>query len=171
MNSNLVTHCSVLVTMLTKIAKDFRWEMAHRLPEHTGGCRNVHGHSYRMWIELTGEPGEQGMVLDYFDLKKTVDPLIAEIDHAFLCDRSDALIVRFLESSGLKAVYVDFPTTAENLAKWFFERLKVIFNGVNEGSSRDDRSSTKHLRELRVRIQETERTYAEVGGSISDHPL
>ena len=146
--------------MLTRIAKDFRWEMAHRLPKHTGGCQNVHGHSYRMWIELAGEPRETGMVLDYFDLKKMVDPLVAEIDHAFLCDRSDTLIVSFLESSGLKAVYVDFPTTAENLAKWFFERLKATFR------LSDDGSSVKHLRELRVRIQETERTYAEVSGLL-----
>jgi 6-pyruvoyltetrahydropterin/6-carboxytetrahydropterin synthase len=146
--------------MLTRIAKDFRWEMAHRLPKHTGGCQNVHGHSYRLWIELVGEPDEQGMVLDYFDLKKMVDPLVAEIDHAFLCDRSDTLIASFLESSGLKAVYVDFPTTAENLAKWFFERLKALFHSV------DDPSFLKHLHELRVRIQETERTYAEVSGLL-----
>ncbi len=146
--------------MLTQIAKDFRWEMAHRLPDHSGGCRNVHGHSYRMWVELAGEPDEMGMVLDYFDLKKMVDPLIAEIDHAFLCDRSDTLIVDFLESSGLKAVYVTFPTTAENLAKWFFERLKPLFHAQN------DVSAMKHLHELRVRIQETERTYAEVSGLL-----
>ncbi|HEX5317286.1 MAG TPA: 6-carboxytetrahydropterin synthase, partial [Candidatus Kapabacteria bacterium] len=131
--------------MLTKISKDFRWEMAHRLPEHSGGCRNVHGHSYRMWIELAGEPDEQGMLLDYFTLKEIIDPLVAEIDHAFLCDRSDKLIVEFLKSSGLKAVYVDFPTTAEHIAKWFFERLVTLF------------SPMKHLHELRVRIQETER--------------
>jgi 6-pyruvoyltetrahydropterin/6-carboxytetrahydropterin synthase len=146
--------------MLTCIAKDFRWEMAHRLPNHNGGCRNVHGHSYRMWVELAGEPDDQGMVMDYFDLKKIVDPLIAEIDHAFLCDRSDALIVNFLDSSGLKAVYVDFPTTAENIAKWFFERLQAMFNPLKGGSS------MKHLCELRVRIQETERTYAEVWGIL-----
>jgi 6-pyruvoyltetrahydropterin/6-carboxytetrahydropterin synthase len=151
--------------MLTRIAKDFRWEMAHRLPEHTGGCRNVHGHSYRMWIEIAGEPdaddrsSSQGMVMDYFDLKKMVDPLVAEIDHSFLCDRSDTLIANFLESSGLKAVYVDFPTTAENLAKWFFERLKAILHPMGD-------SYSKHLRELRVRIQETERTYAEVSGLL-----
>jgi 6-pyruvoyltetrahydropterin/6-carboxytetrahydropterin synthase len=141
--------------LLTHIAKDFRWEMAHRLPEHTGGCRNVHGHSYRMWVELAGEPDDQGMVLDYFKLKEIIDPLVAEIDHAFLCDRSDKLIVDFLKSSGLKAVYVDFPTTAEHIAKWFFERLAKPF------------SPMKHLHELRVRIQETERTYAEVAGSIN----
>jgi 6-pyruvoyltetrahydropterin/6-carboxytetrahydropterin synthase len=140
--------------MLTTIAKDFRWEMAHRLPYHEGGCRNVHGHSYQMWIELTGEPDANGMVLDYFVLKQMVDPLVAEIDHAFLCDRSDNLIVDFLEQSKLKAVYVDFPTTAENIARWFFERLQSVF------------SNMKHLRELRVRIQETERTFAEVKGSL-----
>ena len=141
--------------MVTRIAKDFRWEMAHRLPNHDGGCRNVHGHSYRMWVELAGEPDATGMVLDYFVLKQIVDPLIAEIDHSFLCDRSDKLIVDFLTSSGLKVVYVEFPTTAENIAKWFFERLSSLF------------SPMKHLRELRVRIQETERTYAEVGGSLN----
>jgi len=146
--------------MLTTIAKDFRWEMAHRLPFHEGGCRNVHGHSYQMWVELTGEPDQNGMVLDYFVLKQMVDPLVAEIDHSFLCDRTDSLIVEFLNTSKLKAVYVDFPTTAENIAKWFFERLSGIF------SSRDDQSTLKHLRELRVRIQETERTFAEVAGPL-----
>src|SRR5256885_5275357 len=99
--------------MLTTIAKDFRWEMAHRLPFHEGGCRNVHGHSYQMWVELSGEPDPNGMVLDYFVLKQMVDPLVAEIDHSFLCDRADTLIVEFLEQSKLKGVYVDFPTTAE----------------------------------------------------------
>jgi 6-pyruvoyltetrahydropterin/6-carboxytetrahydropterin synthase len=140
--------------MLTTIAKDFRWEMAHRLPFHEGGCRNVHGHSYQMWVELTGEPDAHGMVLDYFVLKQMVDPLVAEIDHSFLCDRTDTLIVEFLNSSKLKAVYVDFPTTAENIAKWFFERLAAVF------------STMKHLCELRVRIQETERTFAEVAGPL-----
>jgi 6-pyruvoyltetrahydropterin/6-carboxytetrahydropterin synthase len=140
--------------MLTTIGKDFRWEMAHRLPFHDGGCRNVHGHSYRMWVELTGEPDANGMVLDYFVLKQIVDPLVAEVDHAFLCDRSDSLIVDFLERSGLKAAYVDFPTTAENICQWFFERLADLFMPM------------KHLRELRVRIQETERTFAEVKGEI-----
>src|SRR5437016_2425774 len=101
--------------------------MAHRLPFHDGGCRNVHGHSYQMWVEIAGEPDEHGMVLDYFELKRIVDPMVAEIDHAFLCDRSDTLIVDFLNQSGLKAAYVDFPTTAENIARWFFERLQATF--------------------------------------------
>ena len=140
--------------MLTRIAKDFRWEMAHRLPFHEAGCRNVHGHSYRMTIELLGEPQQTGMVLDYLDLKKIVDPLVEEIDHAFLCDESDTLMRDFLLSSKLKVVFVRFPTTAENIARWFFERLSEIFMQM------------KNLTELRVRVEETERTSAEVFGSL-----
>ncbi len=140
--------------MLTSIAKEFRWEMAHRLPFHEAGCRNVHGHGYRMDVELTGEPLKTGMVLDYFDLKSIVDPLILEIDHAFLCDETDSLMRDFLKSSGLKVVYVQFPTTAENIARWFFERLSEIFMPM------------KNLRHLRIRVSETERTYAEVNGEL-----
>ena len=39
-----------------KIAKEFRWEMGHRLPEHFGLCKNIHGHSYKMVVEFEGEP-------------------------------------------------------------------------------------------------------------------
>ncbi len=140
--------------MLTTISKDFRWEMGHRLPDHEGACRNIHGHSYRMWVELTGEPDQTGMVLDYFVLKQLVDPLVAELDHAFLCHDTDSLMVNFLKVSDLKAVYVPFATTAEHIAAWFFERLSLLF------------ARMKHLQELRVRIQETERTSAEVGGKL-----
>jgi len=144
--------------MLTRIAKEFHWEMAHRLPWHEAGCKNVHGHSYRMTVEIAGEPLENGMVLDYLLMKDYIDPMIAEIDHSFLCDESDALMRDFLKSSGLKVVFVPFPTTAENLAKWFYERLSDLF------------SPMKHLRELRVRVQETERTHAEVSGEIRIAP-
>jgi 6-pyruvoyltetrahydropterin/6-carboxytetrahydropterin synthase len=140
--------------MLTRISKSFRWEMAHRLPFHEGGCRNIHGHSYSMTVELAGEPDANGMVLDYFDLVNIVEPLVKEIDHAFLCDNSDALIKDFLKSSDLKVVFVDFPTTAENIAGWFFEKLSEHFMPM------------KNIRELRIIVSETERTTAEVSGEI-----
>lgn len=132
--------------------------MAHRLPFHDGGCRNVHGHSYRMQIEIAGEPDKNGMVLDYFVMKQLVDPLVEQIDHAFLCDRTDELMMDFLSRSGLKSHVVDFPTTAENIAQWFFERLSDVFMPY------------KNLRELRVRVEETERTYAEVRGELRIAP-
>ncbi len=140
--------------MITKISKTFRWEMAHRLPFHDGGCRNIHGHSYAAIIEISGEPDANGMVLDYFDLGAIVEPIIKEIDHSFLCDNSDSEIKDFLLQTGLKAVFVDFPTTAENLAAWFYDRLSDMMMPM------------KHLRRLRVVVSETERTTAEVEGEL-----
>lgn len=145
--------------MLTRISKSFRWEMAHRLPFHEGGCRNIHGHSYSMTVELAGEPDTNGMVLDYFDLVSIVEPLIKEIDHAFLCDNTDKLVKDFLKSTSLKVVYVEFPTTAENIAQWFFERLSEHFMPM------------KNIRELRIIVSETERTTAEVSGEIRIPPF
>ena len=51
-----------------RISKEFRWEMGHRLQLHKGLCKNLHGHSYKMEVELTGDVLENGMVLDYYDL-------------------------------------------------------------------------------------------------------
>ncbi len=133
--------------------------MAHRLPFHEGGCKNIHGHSYSMTVELRGEPDTNGMVLDYFDLVNIVEPHIKEIDHAFLCDNSDTLVKDFLKSSALKAVYVDFSTTAENIARWFFERLSDHFMMM------------KNIQGLRIAVSETERTTAEVVGEIRISPL
>src|SRR5438477_6011961 len=128
--------------------------MAHRLPFHEGGCKNIHGHSYSMLVEIAGEPTPNGMVLDYLVLKDLIDPLIQEIDHSFLCDETDTVVAEFLKKHSMKAVYVDFPTTAENIASWFFDRLSGIFQ------------TYKNVAQLRIRVAETERTYAEVEGLL-----
>lgn len=137
-----------------KIGKEFHWEMAHRLPFHTGGCRNIHGHSYRLFVELEGVPDENGMVLDYFIINDLVDPVIASLDHSFLCNSADTLIRQFLESTDLKAVYVDFQTTAENLAVWLCERFSEVFLPY------------KNLSQLTIRVSETERSFAEVATEL-----
>ena len=59
-----------------KIAKEFRWEMGHRLKFHKGKCINLHGHSYKMMVEFTGDVDENGMVLDYYDVKEIISPLV-----------------------------------------------------------------------------------------------
>ena len=145
--------------MHTRISKSFRWEMAHRLPFHDGGCKNIHGHSYQMTVEVAGEPDADGMVLDYFDLVRIVEPMVKEIDHGFLCHNTDTLIKEFLKSTSLKSIFVDFPTTAENIANWFFERLADCFMPM------------KNIRELRIIVSETEKTTAEVFGEIRINPV
>lgn len=109
------------------ITKEFRWEMGHRLPFHTGLCKNIHGHSYRMIVSLEGMLDESGFVIDYFDVKNIVQPLVDKLDHSFLCSSDDSMVLNFLEKNGLKHVVVEFNTTAENIALWFAEQIKQQF--------------------------------------------
>ncbi|MDB5036453.1 MAG: 6-pyruvoyl tetrahydrobiopterin synthase [Chlorobi bacterium] len=138
----------------TRIAKDFHWEMGHRLPFHGGGCRNIHGHSYRMRVVIDGLLDDHGMVIDYFDLKEIVDPLVELIDHSFLCDDHDREMLAFFAANPLKHVVVPFLTTAENLAAWMLGEIAGRL------------TSYSHLTALTVRIHETERTYAECGMTL-----
>ena len=106
-----------------RLRKEYRWEMGHRLPDHDGGCKNLHGHSYRLEIILDGSVGENGMVVDFNDISRIVKPMIAELDHAFMVDRADTPVMEFLETQALKTVIVDFPSTVENLCCYFTDRI------------------------------------------------
>jgi len=112
-----------------EISKTFRWEMGHRLPEHPGGCRNLHGHSYRLEVSIRGEVAANGMVIDFDDVTRAVRPLIEELDHAFLCDTSDGALLQFLRDQDLKHVVVAFPSTVENICRLIAERLRPLFAG------------------------------------------
>ncbi len=131
-----------------KIAKEFRWEMGHRLLCHTGKCKNLHGHSYRMQVEITSDELTNGMVMDYYDLKQIVQPLVDELDHCFIVNKNDELLLEAAEKLKTKKIVVGFETTAENLCKYFIE--KIIEKGLPE-----------HVTALKVKIFETSTSYAE----------
>jgi 6-pyruvoyltetrahydropterin/6-carboxytetrahydropterin synthase len=76
---------------LIRVTKEFRFEMAHALWNYDGPCRNVHGHSYVLYVTLAGEPvndrnnPRNGMVIDFGDLKKIVrENVVDRFDHALM---------------------------------------------------------------------------------------
>jgi 6-pyruvoyltetrahydropterin/6-carboxytetrahydropterin synthase len=71
--------------MKTKISKVFYFDAAHRIANHKGKCKNLHGHTYKLIVTVEGEI-ESGMVIDFEDLKKIVDPVIKKYDHSYLND-------------------------------------------------------------------------------------
>jgi len=131
-----------------KIAKEFRWEMGHRLPEHFGKCKNIHGHSYKMIVELEGEVNEKGLVLDFYDLENIVEPIIDKLDHSFLVYGGDKEIITFLEKMNSKKVIVDFQSTVENITKYFLSEISKNKFPSNVSS-------------LKVKIYESQNDYAE----------
>lgn len=93
-----------------KISQAFKFEAAHFLPgvPATHRCSRMHGHSYRVEIQLEGPVDPHtGFVIDFFDVEKSFAAIMAALDHRCLN-----------EVEGL-----DNPT-AENIAIWIWERLK-----------------------------------------------
>ena len=131
-----------------KIAKEFHWEMGHRLPEHFGKCKNIHGHSYRMIVELEGDLDDNGMIMDYYDLKKLVNPVIEELDHAFMVYEKDKQIIEFLNSVNSKKVIVGFQSTVENICRYILHEIRKQKLPAN-------------VNKLKVRIFESIDDYAE----------
>ncbi|MBI5662794.1 MAG: 6-carboxytetrahydropterin synthase [Ignavibacterium album] len=131
-----------------KIAKEFRWEMGHRLPEHFGLCKNIHGHSYKMIVEFEGKLNKDQMVIDYYDVEKIINPVINKLDHAFMVNKDDKVVIEFLEKMNSKKVVVDFDATAENICKY-------LLNEISKSGLPDNISLVK------VRVYETQFDYAE----------
>ena len=131
-----------------KIAKEFRWEMGHRLQCHKGKCINLHGHSYKLLIEFTGDVEANGMVLDYFDVKEIVAPIVDKLDHTVVISRDDLELLEAIQKLNSAHIIVDYETTAENLCHYFLDKIK-------------NQSLPKNITEIMVKIFETENTYAE----------
>ncbi|MGA2668852.1 MAG: 6-pyruvoyl tetrahydropterin synthase family protein [Ignavibacteria bacterium] len=134
-----------------KIAKEFSWEMGHRLPFHEGLCRNIHGHSYKMVVELIGEVNKSGMIIDFYDLGKVIKPIIENYDHSFLCWENDKPLREFLEKYDMKRVIVSYQATVENICN---DLIQVIYKGLKKLEG-------YNFERLIVKIFETPNSFAE----------
>lgn len=74
--------------MRVTITESFTFEAAHRLPFVPEGhkCGREHGHSYKVRVQVSGEPDERGFVVDYAELARAWQPLHDAIDHRRLND-------------------------------------------------------------------------------------
>lgn len=106
------------------------FDSAHFLADYYGKCENLHGHRWR--IEATLEVPElqqdgtmRDMVLDFGVFKKAVRDLAESLDHSFLVEEGTLAqqTIAALESEGFTLTVLPFRTTAENLARYCFERL------------------------------------------------
>jgi 6-pyruvoyltetrahydropterin/6-carboxytetrahydropterin synthase len=121
-----------------KIGKVIQWDMGHRVLNHRSVCKGLHGHRYKAEICVEGDlvekkdASEEGMVIDFADIKKTAQKFIQEeLDHAFMVWEKDIELLEFFKNSkGHKPVIVPFSPTAENVAAYIFNELKDKFTDV-----------------------------------------
>jgi 6-pyruvoyltetrahydropterin/6-carboxytetrahydropterin synthase len=121
------------MALVIRVTKEFSFEMAHALWNYDGPCRNIHGHSYRLFVTISGvpvdDPGnpKDGMVIDFTDLKRIVEKEIVNVfDHALIVSRrfDKEKIDMFTKMVG-NFVLVDYQPTCENLVADFAERIKL----------------------------------------------
>lgn len=110
------------------LTKQFSFEMAHALPSYDGKCSNIHGHSYKLFVTVEGEPMQgspkSGMVVDFGDLKHiVVKHLVEPFDHALVLPRIGNESPTFA-GYGAKLVLTDFQPTTENLLLHFARLLQ-----------------------------------------------
>lgn len=68
-----------------RITREAEFSAAHRLPGHPGPCAALHGHNWRVRLTLCRAGlDEAGMVLDFADVKRILQEVLAALDHRLL---------------------------------------------------------------------------------------
>ena len=115
------------------ITKEVYFCYGHRLMNHQGKCRNLHGHSVKAAITIKQlELNDDGMVCDFSDIRDCVDEFIEkQLDHNFLLHEDDPIIPAFIANNERYLAIKSHPT-AEVISKMIYEYIKQAgFNVTN----------------------------------------
>lgn len=139
---------------MIRLTKEFSFESAHALWGYDGKCREIHGHSYRLFVTIKGEPisDEQnpklGMVMDFGELKSIVAREITDrLDHSFVMRRTEQAeaLAEAMGSQFTNVVLVDYQPTCENMLIDFAVRLKAALpKGITLHSLRLHETATSY---------------------------
>ncbi len=115
-----------------RLTKEFSFEAAHALDGYDGPCREIHGHSYRLFVTVKGSPvrdpedPKYGMVMDFGVLKRIVnEEIVSCFDHALVLKRPEpgSELFRVLSARFGNVVTVDYQPTCENMLGDFAARI------------------------------------------------
>ena len=122
---------------IIRITKEFKFEMAHALHGYDGLCKNIHGHSYKLFVTVKGNMqndkgnAKDGMVLDFDVLKDIVKPeIINKYDHSLVLNANSPHSEIDL-SAFEKVFFLPYQPTSENLVSDFALKIqKKLPEGV-----------------------------------------
>ena len=103
--------------------------MGHTLNDYIGKCHNLHGHNYRLLVEVSSPRlNDIGMVMDFGDLKALVETVIDnEFDHRFLVHREDTR-ADDLVIIDPNVVLCDYNPTAEQIASDLRDKIRFVLD-------------------------------------------
>lgn len=151
-----------------RVCKIFTFDSAHQLVGHKAKCANVHGHTYKMEVQVEGptigqeNTSDEGFVIDFSDLKLVVNELLIDrLDHAFIA-KGDEPILPTLVSTNSKVAILGFRSTCENMAMYATWILKKA--GIPVYSVKVWETPTGWAEVLASEIPESGPTYKMYGG-------
>ena len=144
-----------IMDSIIRVTTEFTFEMAHVLKDYDGPCRNVHGHSYRLFVTLSGKPADvkgnprDGMVIDFNDIKNiVVKHIVSRFDHSVVISNDfDNERKNMMTRTFGNTIIVDYQPTCENLVTDFAQKLK---NEIPDG-----------VKLYSLKLYETAKSYAE----------
>ncbi len=134
-----------------RLTKEFRFEMAHALWNYDGLCKNIHGHSYILFVTVIGEPitdksnPKLGMVMDFGDLKKIVaEEVVDQLDHSVVLSKATPNLEQLNIDQMFERFFItEYQPTCENMIVDFADRIsKRLPQGVQLHSLKLHETST-----------------------------
>ncbi|MBK8805298.1 MAG: 6-carboxytetrahydropterin synthase [Bacteroidales bacterium] len=120
--------------MKIRVTKEFTFDCAHALFNYNGLCKNIHGHTYKLFVTVIGniiedvENQSYGMIIDFSQLKSIVKNNIVDIfDHSLILSnrhRNPNNISDFQEVG--KYIEFEGQATCENMVSYFAKVLIPI---------------------------------------------
>lgn len=100
------------------VTVEHKFSAGHSLRNYHGRCENIHGHNWKVEVEIAGEQLDSaGMLIDFLLLKRLINQAIDPLDHQFLNE------------------VPPFDTrnpSAENIARYVYEELTKGLEGAND---------------------------------------
>ena len=123
---------------MIRITKIFTFETAHVLYNYDGKCKNMHGHSYKLFVTVKGTPindinnVKNGMVVDFGDIKKIVKEDIVDVwDHAVFLNAltPHKELGEDLAQKGHNVIECNYQPTCENMLYEIASKIKNRLSG------------------------------------------
>ena len=106
------------------------FDSAHFLKGYDGKCRNLHGHRWRVVVEIAAdqlkdEGQTRGMIVDFGDLKRDLKEIADSLDHRLIYEKGSLKekTLEALREENFALTEVDFRPTAENFSKYIYDLL------------------------------------------------
>ena len=139
-----------------RITKKFTFEAAHALYGYDGKCKNIHGHSYKLFVTIIGNTIKDsnnvkfGMIIDFSDLKKIVkSEVVEEFDHSVIFNKNSPHkeLAEDLIKNGHKVILANYQPTIEEMIIDFADRISAKL--------------PPEIKLYSLKLEETETSYSE----------